>query len=474
MRSLSAVFLIVPFALALDACSDSSLRGTDPTPSGSDASTSTSDSSTTSAPKPVVELSGDVTTSKTLSASNDYLMKGIVFVKAGATLTIEKGTIIMGETSTKATLVVQPGGRIIAEGTEDEPIVFTSRASAEARRAGDWGGLIILGNAPVNIRDANGNATTGSVEGISTGGTYGGSSADDNSGTLKYVRIEYAGVQLSPDNEVNGLTLAGVGRGTSISYVQVRHTLDDCFEFFGGTVNAHHLACQYNQDDAFDWDNGYSGKLQFLVLQQDPTFADDTNGFEGDNDAKGSANEPFSSPTAYNVTLCGKNADVAKQQYGFLLRRGTKAAIANAVVMGFEAGLDIRDNLTRDNAKSGGLSITHSIIWGSVGQKDKLIDGIAYIESQTTDKAGLDYDDDGAFDEAAWWKASGNRTVDPQISGCFDGDAPVFGPKVSLTDGAATPPNDGFFDSSAAYVGAFRDATDNWATRGKWASWARK
>ena len=472
MRQLSCVFLAIPLALGIDACSDGSLRNTDPLGADASADSAASDSSTS--PKPVVEVSGDITADKTLSASNDYLMRGIVFVKSGATLTIQKGTTIMGETSSKATLVVQPGGKIMAEGTEDEPIIFTSRANADARRAGDWGGIILLGNAPINIRDANGNPSTGSVEGITTGGTYGGSNADDNSGVLKYVRIEYAGVQLSPDNEINGLTLAGVGRGTSLSYIQVRHALDDCFEFFGGTVNAHHLACQYNQDDGFDWDNGYVGKLQFLVLQQDPTFADETNGFEGDNDAKGSANEPFSSPTIYNATLCGKNADVAKQQYGFLLRRGTKAKIANAIAMGFEAGMDIRDSLTRDNTKSNALAITNSIIFGSVGQAAQLADGISYLEAQTSDKAGLDYDDDGALDEAAWWKASGNRTIDPGIEGCFNSDAPVFGPKTSLTDSAATPPNDGFFDSSANYIGAFRDKSDNWATRGKWASWNKK
>ena len=141
-------------------------------------------------------------------------------------------------------------------------------SSNSSKRAGDWGGVVILGNAPVNYPGGKGN-----IEGILTtasGTQYGGADPEDNSGVLRYIRIEYAGVVLSPDNEVNGLTFGGVGRGTKVDHIQVRQALDDCFEFFGGTVDAHHLICQYNQDDGFDTDNGYSGRLQFLVLQQDP------------------------------------------------------------------------------------------------------------------------------------------------------------------------------------------------------------
>ena len=461
-------YLIGASWLVASACSDSSLK-TDPnTPPGS-----TPGNGTTTT-KSSIDLSGDITANQTLSSKNDYLLRGIVFVKSGSTLTIEKGTTIKGEAGSKGTLVVQPGARLVAEGTADEPIVFTSQASGTDRRAGDWGGIILLGIAPANIVDANGNPTKGHIEGITTGGEFGGSNADDDSGVLKYVRIEYAGVQLSPDNEINGLTLGGVGRGTKLSYIQVRMALDDCFEFFGGTVNADHLACQWNQDDGFDWDNGYSGKLQYLVLQQDPEFADDTNGFEGDNDAKGSTAAPQSNPTIYNATLCGKNRDVAKQQYGMLLRRNTRAHIYNTIAVGFEAGLDIRDSLTADSAKNGGLVIQNSIFFGMVGNSSMLDQGIAYREISTV-KDALDYDDDGAFDEAAWWigSANHNSVTDPRIGGCFDSDAPTFGPAVPLADGAA-PPNDGFFNPTATYIGAFKNADDKWATTGKWAVWSKQ
>lgn len=400
------------------------------------------------APRPVVDLTGPVTGDLALSADNDYLMKGLIFVEAPATLTIPPGTRLLGDKASMATLVIKPGAKIIAEGTECEPIVFTSQAPPGDRAAGDWGGVIVLGNAPINVPGG-----TAQVEGI-LGGTYGGANPADTSGRIRYVRIEYSGILLSPDNEVNGLTLAGVGSGTEIDYVQVRHTLDDCFEFFGGTVNAKHLVCTYNQDDGFDWDFGYGGKLQFLALQQDPNVADDTNGFEGDNDAAGSLNAPVSEPTIYNATLCGKNVDVDKQQYGMLLRRSTRAHLKNVIATGFEAGIDIRDGNTD-------IDLTHSIFFGNVTEN------IAYPEPDPAG-AGVLKDDDGGFDEATWFLEAGsmNSAVDPMIPGCFTVGAPDFRPSATITTNAATPPDDGFFDPAAAYIGAFA-AEDTWI-KGNW------
>src|SRR5262249_53875604 len=151
--------------------------------------------------------------------------------------------------------------------------------------AGDWGGLLLLGQAPTNLRDQGGAPARGKVEGIAAGVSYGGLRPEDDSGVLSYVRIEYSGVEIAPGNEINGPPLAGVGRGPQIDHVQVRHTADDCFEFFGGTVNARYLICQHPGDDGFDWDLGYQGKLQFLLLKEDPVQDNDSNGFEGDNDA---------------------------------------------------------------------------------------------------------------------------------------------------------------------------------------------
>ncbi|AUX44795.1 hypothetical protein SOCE26_062630 [Sorangium cellulosum] len=399
-----------------------------------------------------VEVAESITADTTWSADNCYLMKGTIFVEDGATLTIEPGTTILGDKASLATLVVKPGAMINAKGTADQPIVFTSQSPKGERTAGDWGGVMLLGNAPINVPGGK-----AEVEGI-VGVEYGGDVEDDNSGVLEYVRIEFSGILLSENNEVNGLTLAGVGSKTKVDHVMVHHTLDDCFEFFGGTVNAKHLLCAQNGDDGFDWDFGYKGKLQFLALQQDPTVADETNGFEGDNDGDGSDNAPLSEPTIYNVTLCGKNKEVDKQQYGMLLRRATKAHIFNAVVTGFEAGVDVRNEGTE-------VELTSSIFFGN------LEENIAYVETDTAQatESTLDDDDDGGLDEVAWFEdqASMNSVEDPQIADCFAA-TPDFRPAATLTENAASPPDDGFFDTNASYIGAFTE-DDTWAT-GAWVS----
>ncbi len=404
------------------------------------------------------ELSGDITQDTTLGADKCYNLKGLVHVKAPATLKIDKGTKIYGDKVSLGTLVIEPGAKIMAEGTAVNPIVFTSKAPVGERAAGDWGGVILLGKAPVNLPGGKGN-----IEGVppSADTTYGGDKANDSSGKMRYVRIEFGGVQLSPNNEINGLTFGGVGSGTEIDYIMVHDTLDDCFEFFGGTVNARHLICAYNGDDGFDWDNGFSGKLQFLALQQDPNNAADDNGFEGDNDANGTANLPLSEPTIYNATLCGKNADVAKQQYGMLLRRSTKGHIFNTIATGFEAGVDLRDALTSIELKN---SIFHGNLAANVAY--------AEVKDQVSMPAALTDDDDKGVDEIAWFMSQGNSTEDPQIKDCFNPGTPDFTPKTTLSAGAATPPGDGFFDATAKYVGAF-EAGKSWAT-GNWVDFSHK
>lgn len=399
------------------------------------------------------ELSGDITASTTLKQDTCYSLKGINHVKAGATLTIEKGTVIKGDKASLGTLVIDPGAKIMAEGSAVNPIVFTSALPKGQRAAGDWGGVILLGKAPINVTGAHAN-----IEGIpiTPETTYGGTDPNDSSGKLKYVRIEFSGVLLSPNNEINGLTFGGVGAGTEIDYVMVHDTLDDCFEFFGGTVHAKHLVCAFNQDDGFDWDFGFTGKLQFLALIQDPDFPDDTNGFEGDNDANASANTPFSEPTIYNATLCGHNKDVAKQQFGMLLRRSTKGHIFNTIVTGFEAGVDVRDPLTSVEIKS-------SIFFGQT------VAGADFAYAEVASGAGVTSDDDNGFDEINALTSAGNQSIDPKIN-CFQA-VPDFRPMATLTSNAATPPSDGFFDTSASYIGAFK-AGDDWAT-GNWISYDR-
>lgn len=443
--------------------------------SGGTSGTSGGTSGTSGGPVTVEEIQGAVAASRTLTADKKYLLKGLVQVKAGATLTIAKGTTIMGDNATKAILMIEPGAKIMAEGTADEPIVFTSQANEGSRKPGDWGGLVILGNAPVNQPGGKG-SVEGILKTVGTGTEYGGSNPDDNSGVLKYVRIEYAGVILSPDNEVNGITFAGVGRGTTVDFVQVRQALDDCFEWFGGTVNAKHLVCQGNQDDGFDMDNGFQGKLQFLVLQQDPVHVGEDNGFEVDNDATGSANQPLTAPTVYNASLFGKNADVDNMQYGMLIRKNARGSYNNILVSGFDASLDVRDaataaGITAPGAGEPALTIKSTYFWNAKGVG--VVDNISFLE---TGGAAPDKDNDGAFDEIQWFKVAGNKNgwSDPGVSAGFNRTAPVFGPAASLTNNAATPPGDGFFDATATYIGAFKDANDKWATTGKWVVWSDK
>jgi hypothetical protein len=402
-------------------------------------------------------LSGDITGEKTLTADKVWKLEGIVYVTAGATLTIEPGTKIVGDKATLGTLVVQPGGKIMADGGANCPIVFTSAAPKGNRQPGDWGGVVLLGKAPVNLAGGVGN-----IEGIpvSPETTYGGNDPSDSSGVLRHVRIEFAGVQLSPNNEINSLTFGGVGDKTIVDHVEALNGFDDCFEFFGGTVNAKHLLCVYPEDDSFDWDNGYSGKLQFLASISKPESLEDSNGHEGDNDANGSTNTPISSPTIYNETACGMNlgAANAKQQYGWLVRRSSDMTIANAIVTGFQSCVDLRND-------TAGIDITSSICFGNgYGQAEN---NIAFEEAEGG--MGVLADDDGGLDERAWFldPAKSNSEVDPKID-CF-GATPNFVPDATIDGGAAAPPDDGFFDASAKYIGAFK-AGDTWAT-GAWVSY---
>ncbi len=409
--------------------------------------------------KPLVELTGEISQDARLSCDKNYLIRFATIVAPGASLTIEPGTTLHGDAETRGVLVVQPGGRLVAEGTADDPIVFTSDRPKGSRKAGDWGGIIILGQAPINLRDGQGKPTTGKVEGLSTGGEYGGNDPEDSSGSLRYVRIEFGGTQIAPNNEVNGLTLAGVGRGTRIDHIQVRHTADDCFEFFGGTVDARHLICIHPGDDAFDWDYGYTGRLQFLVAQSSPDLEEGAHGFEGDNDPSASQNVPISAPTIYNATLCGKNRNLeSKEHYGLLLRRGTHGRLRNLLVTGYGAALDVQDGTTRPN-------IAASTFFGNRV--------LAYPETSSARRTErLIYDDDNGFDELLYLGNPGLRfdTESPHLSGCFDLDAPNFKPAEAIVKNAAVPDDDGFLDPRAVFVGAFRDRSDRW-DEGSWVAW---
>ena len=332
-------------------------------------------------------LSGNITASRTLDASKVYLLSGFVYVKTGVTLTIPAGTIIRGDKATKATLIITKGAKLVAEGTISKPIVFTSNLPVGSRAAGDWGGIILLGKAQNNIPGGLGTIEGGvnvASDPVGTG-EYGGTIATDNSGILKYVRIEFPGVAFQPNNEINGLTLGSVGSGTMIDYVQVSFSGDDSFEWFGGTVNGKHLIAISGTDDDFDFDNGFVGKMQFCVGQKDPKIADQagqSNGIESDNSATVFVSSPRTQPLISNMTLVGPVANLAalatvdaKHENGNLWRRGSKMILGNSIFIGFKFGIDIRDKQTGDALTDKSSLITNNFYQSYVTGKDVIASG---------------------------------------------------------------------------------------------------
>lgn len=308
---------------------------------------------------PTVTVNSVITTNTTWTASNVYLLSGVIYVKNGATLTIEPGTIIRGDKNTpNSCLVISRGSKINAVGTSTNPIVFTSNQATGSRNIGDWGGVIILGNAPINATGGVNN-----IEGLtpSADNQYGGTNPNDNSGNFKYVRIEYGGYVFAPNNEINGLTMGGVGRGTQISFVQTSFTNDDAFEWFGGTVNCSNLVSYRDLDDCFDTDFGFSGTVQFCLGVRDPQISDNpavstSEGFESDNDPTGSTASPLTRAIFSNVTIVGpyrgnKSATVASGfRRGARVRRNSNLRIVNSILMDYATGVFIDGAATVNNA----------------------------------------------------------------------------------------------------------------------------
>lgn len=390
-----------------------------------------------------ITVKGSITTATTWKAANKYIIEGFVYVDNNATLTIEPGTIIKGDKLTKGSLIVKPGAKIMAEGTAAKPIVFTSSAAKGARNYGDWGGIILLGKAPVN-------KTPATIEGENVS-TFGGTDAADNSGTLKYVRIEFAGIAFETDKEINGLTFGGVGSGTTIDYVQVSYSGDDAYEWFGGTVNAKHLISYRTLDDDFDTDWGFSGNVQYGVALRDPAVADqcacsDSNGFESDNDASGSGASPKTSAKFSNMSIFIAPGTVnAKYRSAFRIRRNSAVSIYNSIVSAAypKGGLELEGDSTQANFKAGrsdyrGLvltGMTKSIVSGD----ETLLKDAARKNSFGADVATLKLD-------AAYNTLGAGLKVLPQTG------SPL------LTGGVTLPAG---FEANT-YIGAF--GTTDWTT----------
>ena len=309
-----------------------------------------------------VTLSGRITKDTTLFAKDVNYLSGIVYVMKGVTLTIQEGAKVMGKSSGAdvAALVITRGAKIIARGTAEKPIVFTSAAQNPA--SGDWGGVVLLGKARVNTTLTwKGTAVAGltSVEGgindteIGLGLAGSGDAAfptgndADNSGVMQFVRIEYAGYAYQPDNELNSLTMAGVGNGTTISHIQVTYAKDDAFEWFGGTVNCKYLIAYKTQDDDFDTDNGYNGNVQFGIILRDSVIADisTSEAFESDNNSGGTATSIQTTAVFSNITAIGPRIDPvygkgnSLYRGGAHIRRNTGISIMNSIIAGWNRGI---------------------------------------------------------------------------------------------------------------------------------------
>ena len=327
-------------------------------------------------------------------------LDGWVYVDAGVTLTIEPGTIIRG--TERSTLTIERGGKINAVGSKEMPIVFTSNQAAGLRANSDWGGVVLCGYAPNNLPGGEGVAE-GGIESV-----YGGNDPHDNSGILKYIRIEFPGYEIVTGKEVNGLTLCSVGDGTMIDYIQVSYSGDDGYEWFGGTVNAKHIISYKTEDDDFDTDNGFSGMVQFAIISRDPDIVDtDTaNAFESDNDADGSSSEPFTHAVFSNVSAFGpfgaKGLELAKNHEdgaALRIRRSSKLQIYNSLFVGWGRGIRMESDNTMTAAQNNELNISNTIIAGVENDKYK-VDGTVF------DANGLE----------AWFLTTGkrNRMLDSQ------------------------------------------------------------
>ena len=382
-------------------------------------------------------LEGRITANRTLKADVVYKLRGLVYVTNGAILTIEPGTKIVGELNRQGGLIITRSSKIIADGTPDKPIVFTSEAANPQR--GDWSGIVLLGNAPTNS-SFNGVQGIGEIEGginNSDGlGLYGTPTTQsqnpaDNSGILRYVRVEYAGYAFLPDKEINGLTFGGVGSGTVVDYIQVSYANDDSFEWFGGTVNCKHLISFRTLDDDFDTDNGFSGTVQFGICLRDSAVADisKSEAFESDNDANGSTLLPQTKAVFSNMTIVGPrqtSANIGNSLFlaGAQIRRNSSESIFNSIIIGWPTGLliDASKGSPTDLNIPGTLFVQNTIIGGCNNP-------VKYAASSTSPTGATDASVLAWFSSPAYGNTITATTDEVKLAAPFNYANPDFTPQ---------------------------------------------
>ena len=354
-------------------------------------------------PAGAAEITLDITSNRTLYAETTYTIKGFIHVTNGATLTINPGTTIKGDFNTLgSSLFIMRGAKIMAVGTADKPIVFTSSQPAGSRAPGDWGGIILIGNGVVNRTgqiEVEGTGTaTGTVSGTNYRVNYTGDNPNpsnvDNSGEMRYVRVEYAGYAPSVNQELNSFTFGAVGNQTKLSFLQSHAGLDDAFEWFGGAVDADHLVAYEAGDDAFDMSEGYVGRLQFLIAMNSTVLtqrngagspssdpqAIENDGCNGTGCTTGQATTPFTIPVVANFTVVGTGATATSGSaggIGMMLRRGTGGYYVNGVIARFpRAGISVRDAATY--ALAGGVATP------DLATADLAVKNVLLLETPTT------------------------------------------------------------------------------------------
>jgi hypothetical protein len=436
----------------------------------------------------VCRVTGEITESFTMGPDKQWVLEAGVYIGDDTNetvLTIEPGTTLYGDTASKAFLCIRRGSKIMAEGSKDAPIVLTSAKLEGDRARGDWGGLVLNGRAPIN-GCAEGTEVC-EAEGEGATGLYGGSDVNDNSGTLRYVRVEFAGHPITPENELNGIAFQGVGAATTLEYIQVHMADDDGIEFFGGTAQFKYILTTGISDDNLDWTDGWQGKGQFFVAKQYDGAGD--QGIEADNNGENNDFEPRSQPHLSNLTLVG-DPESSKSDIGILLREGTGANISNTIVYAFEdACFDIDNEATYTNAydgtdPTGDLTVTNTIF--ACGTINKSDDEKTYPVDGVCPEGTVDgTNDDGELECALsdpfvvadflfTWN-TGNTQPELPSDGNWAGfiltdalnDAPDFRPSEgSPALSGASVPDDAFFDQ-VDFIGGVDPANDwtaGWTT----------
>ncbi len=405
-----------------------------------------------------IQVSGDITANTTWVRTKVYRIAGLTFVKNNATLTIEPGTFVIGNPGTQppTAIMITRSGRIVAKGTRTSPIIMTSSRPFGERAPQDWGGLVMLGRARANI--------PGGEEGIeglprTEDTTYGGTDDTHNCGSLRYVRIEFAGVPFQPNQEINSFTWGGCGSDSKAEYLQAHYGFDDAFEWFGGTISAKYLVASYGRDDAFDWQLGWRGRLQHaLAVGND----DLTNmGIEADNLQNQELAEPISNGQIWNVTFVGggnRGADETNTSAIFL-RRGTRADINNVIALGWSnLGVRVVDAGTVANLANGNIKMNGVLLWNN---------GSLVTPARPNTIAGQVEAGSLAFANGTSGQGRQFEVIDPRLRRPLERSNPDFRPLPGSPVFRANwirPPADGFFDQWANYIGAFGDVdwTEEW------------